>query len=416
MKNKTVPEIRYKNIEDEWNLIKLSNLMNFSNGINAPKESYGRGRKMISVMDILSEERIEYKKIRNSVEVKESIESKNKVENGDLIFVRSSEVRNEVGWAKAYLQEQYALHSGFTIRGKKQNEYDAKFIECSLNYRNRYQIESKAGGSTRYNVGQEILKNVEIYIPSLKEQLLISTLIQNIENKINLHQQELDALKQTKQGFLQKMFPEEGMTIPEIRFPEFHEQWELKTLGEVLDSIYNGQTPSRNRKDFWNGNINWLSSGELNRGVVKTTIEKITEFGQRNANLKIVPQNTFVIAITGLEAAGTRGNCAILGMETTLNQSCMALFPKKNLLDTTFLFQWYRKVGENYGLKFTQGTKQQSYNAEIIKKLEICLPSVEEQVKIGEFFKQLDEVIEMKEKELEALKETKKGFLQKMFV
>ncbi|OAI85192.1 hypothetical protein AYO36_11685 [Exiguobacterium sp. KKBO11] len=416
MKNKTVPEIRYKNIEDEWNLIKLSNLMNFSNGINAPKESYGRGRKMISVMDILSEERIEYKKIRNSVEVKESIESKNKVENGDLIFVRSSEVRNEVGWAKAYLQEQYALHSGFTIRGKKQNEYDAKFIECSLNYRNRYQIESKAGGSTRYNVGQEILKNVEIYIPSLKEQLLISTLIQNIENKINLHQQELDALKQTKQGFLQKMFPEKGMTIPEIRFPEFHEQWELKTLGEVLDSIYNGQTPSRNRKDFWNGNINWLSSGELNRGVVKTTIEKITEIGQRNANLKIVPQNTFVIAITGLEAAGTRGNCAILGMETTLNQSCMALFPKKNLLDTTFLFQWYRKVGENYGLKFTQGTKQQSYNAEIIKKLEICLPSVEEQVKIGEFFKQLDEVIEMKEKELEALKETKKGFLQKMFV
>lgn len=99
------------------------------------------------------------------------------------------------------------------------------------------------------------------------------------------------------------------------------------------------------------------------------------------------------MAITGLEAAGTRGNCAILNIDTTLNQSCMAVFPDKNKLDSKFLFEWYCTIGEDYGIRFTQGTKQQSYNADIIKNLEITLPSINEQEQIGEYFINLDQLI-----------------------
>lgn len=202
---------------------------------------------------------------------------------------------------------------------------------------------------------------------------------------------------------------------PAIRFEGFTEKWKLRKISDVVDKLYNGQTPSRAQKKFWNGEINWLTSGELNRSVVTKTIEKITTSGQESANLRIVPKGTFVMAITGLEAVGTRGNCAILGIETTLNQSCMAIFPKSDLLNTEFLFQWYKMVGENYGIQFTQGTKQQSYNAEIIKKLDICLPIVEEQTKIGDLFRQLEELISIHQQELDTLKQTKQGFLQKMF-
>lgn len=169
--------------------------------------------------------------------------------------------------------------------------------------------------------------------------------------------------------------------------------WEQRKLGDVLDDMYNGQTPSRNKSGYWNGNIKWLSSGELNRGTVYDSIETITEDGQKSANLRIVPNGTFIMAITGLEAAGTRGNCALLGFDTTLNQSCMALFPKKDLLTSDFLFQWYRKIGEEYGLNYTQGTKQQSYNAELIKILPISLPSVTEQKKIASYLRNLDHLI-----------------------
>ena len=145
MKNNHAPEIRFPGFTGDWEERMLSELMEFSNGINAPKESYGKGRKMISVMDILADEPIIYGNIRNSVQVDDKTESKNKVESGDLVFVRSSEILDEVGWAKAYLQEEYALYSGFSIRGKKNLDFDAKFVELSLNSSNRGQIERQAG-------------------------------------------------------------------------------------------------------------------------------------------------------------------------------------------------------------------------------------------------------------------------------
>lgn len=157
--------------------------------------------------------------------------------------------------------------------------------------------------------------------------------------------------------------------------------------------MYNGQTPSRKRDEYWNGNIRWLSSGELNRGIVYSSIETITEEGKKSANLRVVPKGTFVMAITGLEASGTRGNCALLGFDTTLNQSCMALFPKQDILISQFLFQWYRMVGEEYGINYTQGTKQQSYNAELIKILPILLPSIDEQKKIASYLNSIDHLI-----------------------
>ena len=205
------------------------------------------------------------------------------------------------------------------------------------------------------------------------------------------------------------------MGKPEIRFKGYTDEWEQRKLGDVLDDMYNGQTPSRNKSEYWNGNIKWLSSGELNRGTVYDSMEMITEDGQKSANLRIVPKGTFIMAITGLEAAGTRGNCALLGFDTTLNQSCMALFPKKDLLTSDFLFQWYRKVGEEYGINYTQGTKQQSYNAELIKILTISLPSVAEQRKIASYLSNLDHLITLHQRKCDEVKSLKKYMLQKMF-
>ncbi|MDU4009595.1 restriction endonuclease subunit S [Veillonella sp.] len=207
----------------------------------------------------------------------------------------------------------------------------------------------------------------------------------------------------------------EKRRVPKLRFPGFTEDWEQRKLGDVIDSLYNGQTPSRFDKANWEGDIPWLTSGELNRGVVNHSIEKITQQGRDDANLKIVPKGTVVIAITGLEAAGTRGNCAKLGFDTTLNQSCMAIYPKSEFLDPDFLFQWYIAVGEEYGIKYTQGTKQQSYNAELIKILPISVPRVTEQRKITRILDSFDDIITLHQRKLEHLNLKKKALLQKLF-
>ena len=80
------------------------------------------------------------------------------------------------------------------------------------------------------------------------------------------------------------------MGKPKIRFKGYTDEWEQRKLGDILEDMYNGQTPSRNRSEYWNGKISWLSSGELNRGIVSRSIETITTKGKESANLRLVPK------------------------------------------------------------------------------------------------------------------------------
>ncbi len=188
-------------------------------------------------------------------------------------------------------------------------------------------------------------------------------------------------------------------------------------MGEVTLEMYNGQTPSRNNSKFWNDNIFWLTSGELNHGTIKNTIEKISKLGQKDKNLRLVKKGTFVIAITGLEAAGIRGNCAILGIDTTLNQSVMAIYPDPKKVTNEFLFNWYEKVGQHYGIIYTQGTKQQSYNSNILNILPISItPSLKEQRQINQILKKVNDFIDLQQRKMEQLKQLKKAMLQQLFV
>ena len=212
------------------------------------------------------------------------------------------------------------------------------------------------------------------------------------------------------------MTKEQNKKAPNLRFKGFTNDWEQRKLGEVTLEMYNGQTPSRNNSKFWNDNIFWLTSGELNHGTIKNTIEKISKLGQKDKNLRLVKKGTFVIAITGLEAAGIRGNCAILGIDTTLNQSVMAIYPDPKKVTNEFLFNWYEKVGQHYGIIYTQGTKQQSYNSNILNILPISItPSLKEQRQINQILKKVNDFIDLQQRKLELLKEIKKGLLQKMF-
>lgn len=310
-------------------------------------------------------------------------------------------------------------HLGTTNQGFQsliiKDGYNTYFIYSIGHLIKKYALKN-ASGSTFLEISGKKLGKMELMCPSFNEQTKIGAFFSNLDHIITLHQHKYDKLQNFKKSMIEKMFPQNGSSVPEIRFKGFTEDWEQCKLGDLLAGMYNGQTPYRLNEDNWNGNINWLSSGELNRGVVIKTVEKITSQGKKNANLKLIPKNTFVIAITGLEARGTRGNCAILGIDSTINQSCMALFPIKELLDSKFLFQWYRKVGEEYGISYTQGTKQQSYNAEIIKLLPISVPSLEEQNKIAQFLFNLDHLITLHKHKLEKLQNIKKACLEKMFV
>jgi type I restriction enzyme S subunit len=191
--------------------------------------------------------------------------------------------------------------------------------------------------------------------------------------------------------------------------------WTIVEFQEVMEGFSSGQTPYRGNPEFFRGDIPWITSGELNYNIVVDTKEKITPEGMKDANLKKIPKGTFLMAITGLEAAGTRGSCAITGIDATTNQSCMALYPKKDKLLTQYLFHFYVRYGNELAFKYCQGTKQQSYTAGLAKRLPIILPpSLPEQNAIATALSDMDALIAHTEKLIEKKKAIKQGMMQQL--
>lgn len=203
--------IRFKeengNDYPDWAEKTLGELMTFKNGINAEKHQYGKGVKFINVLDIINNSFITYDKIIGSVEVSEKELQVNEVNYGDILFQRSSETREEVGQATVYLDEKAATFGGFVIRGKAIAEYDPAFMNFLLKTsKARKEITDKSGGSTRYNIGQETLKEVKVFLPCMEEQKKISNFLTAIDEKIEYSSNQIQNTRQYKQALLQQLF------------------------------------------------------------------------------------------------------------------------------------------------------------------------------------------------------------------
>lgn len=119
-KNMNVPQLRFSEFSGEWEEKKLGNVLSFKNGINADKEQYGKGYKFINVLDIINNNTIVYNNIIGSVDISKDVFEKNKVGYGDILFQRSSEIREEAGQSSVYLdKDHFSTFGGFVIRGQK---------------------------------------------------------------------------------------------------------------------------------------------------------------------------------------------------------------------------------------------------------------------------------------------------------
>ncbi|MHA7108298.1 restriction endonuclease subunit S (plasmid) [Bacillus sp. C-3-6] len=412
MSNKT-PQVRFEGFPDYWKKQFLSELMDFSNGINAPEEELGEGKKIISVMDILADEPIPYDKVGNSMKVDSFPEIENKVENGDLVFVQSSEVLNKVGWSKAYLDESYALNSSFSIRGKKKKEFDAYFVELSLNNKNRKQIERKAVRGTRFNINRSILSSVIILKPSTSEQERIGDFFLQIDKVLALHQRELENLQESKRGFLQKMFPKNDECVPEFRFPGFTDAWEECKLKSIVERV------TRKNKDKESKLLLTISD---QYGLVEqnTFLKKQVE-SRDISNYYLLKKGEFSFN-RGYSNENPWGTVKRLEKYEMGAVSPMYINFKPTSIDSNFLVSYYEtnRWHKDVSMRAAEGIRNQgllNISAQDFFNTKVKLPKgIEEQKRIGTFFEKLDDTIALHQKQLKILKEIKKAFLQKMFV
>ena len=240
------------------------------------------------------------------------------------------------------------------------------------------------------------------------EQRAIATALSDVDALLAKLDQLITKKRDLKQATMQQLLT--GQT----RLPGFSGEWKEQQLGSVITHCFSGATPYRGHPEFYNGDIRWITSGELNYNVITDTKEKITKDAVIRTNLKILPKGTFLMAITGLEAEGTRGSCGIVGASSTTNQSCMAIFPTDDLL-TEYLFHYYVYRGKLLALQYCQGTKQQSYTAKLVKLLPIALPpTVYEQRAIATILSDMDAEITALETRRDKTRDLKQGMMQEL--
>lgn len=245
--------------------------------------------------------------------------------------------------------------------------------------------------SDRFAIKDTIFREMPIPTPSIEEQSKIGNLFEQLDNNIALHQQELTTLKQTQQGFLQKMFPKEGESMPEVRFPEFIEDWEQSELSDEVEVIGTGKSKFKS---------NTKKSDKTPYAVLGSTdiIGYDSHFDY---------SGEFILTARVGANAGT-----LYTHSGDVKISDNTVFIQSNNLNFIYylLTQFDLK-------KLSFGSGQPLVKASELKKLKLMFPkSKEEQTKIGNFFKLLDYTIDLHHRELDALKETKKAFAQKMFV
>ncbi|HDI5068111.1 TPA: restriction endonuclease subunit S, partial [Staphylococcus aureus] len=196
--------------------------------------------------------------------------------------------------------------------------------------------------------------------------------------------------------------------VPELRFPEFEGEWEEKKLGEV-GTFTSGGTPLKSKSEYWNGDIPWITTGDIHNIKRENITNFITEKGLNESSAKLITNEAILIAMYG--QGKTRGMSAILNFEATTNQACAIYQTNQNI---NFVFQYFQKLYEFLRSLSNEGS-QKNLSLSLLKEITLNYPNEQEQKKIGDFFSKLDRQIELEEQKLELLQQQKKGYMQKIF-
>ena len=378
---KKVPELRFKEFNEEWKEEKLGDIGHFYKGKNISKEDLSnKGIECIRYGELYTtyKEKIDlvFNKTRLQLE-KLFLSQKN-----DILIPSSGETAIDISTSSCILKENVALGGDITIIRTKN---DGIFLAYYLNYLKKRDIAKLAQGISIIHLYINHLKSLNLKLPSRKEQQKIASFLSAIDKKIELTDKKLEFLEKYKKGLMQKLL------TGKVRFSGFSVGWKEEKLKNIA-KIYQPQTISKSKL---NDNYNYLVYGA--NGIIGKYNKYNHEKEQilvscRGANCGIVNFSCPFCWITG--------NTMVINTDDNRN------------IDKNFLYFYLKNDKLNY-LITGSGQPQITSNIGLHK---INLPSLPEQQKIASFLSAIDKKIELIKSRLENLKGYKKGLLQKMFV
>ena len=288
----------------------------------------------------------------------------------------------------------------FTVSDKGELGYIIPMLNDTARF--RYFCRTQKLGGTRTRLYYKNLCTYRTAFPTYPEQKKIADILSAQDKLIELQQKKIDELKRLKKVYLSKMFPQKGCNVPEIRFPGFTDPWEQRKVGEVSES-YSGGTPSVGVKEYYGGQIPFIRSAEINSEITELFL---TEEGLKNSSARLVAVGDILYALYG----ATSGEVGRARLKGAINQAILAIKPHTDY-DSEYLAQWLRKSKHSIIETYLQGG-QGNLSGTIVKKLSVDFPSLKEQKAIGDFFRQLDNLITLHQRKCDEEKQKKKALMQ----
>ena len=407
------PKIRFKGYEEDWEQRKLGDIAEFSKG-----SGYSKGDLIESGTPIILYGRL-YTKYETSIsEVDTYVEAKDGSvysKGGEVIVPASGETAEDI--ARAATVDKSGVILGGDLNVVSPNEdINSAFLAISISHGNsQRELAKKAQGKSIVHIHNEEIKNLVVPFPTKAEQNKIVEYFSSLDNLITLHQRKCEETKQLKKYMLQKMFPQNGKRVPEIRFVGFTEDWEQRKLSDITLKIGSGKTPSGGKNAYVDDGIPLIRSQNINNDRVDLEdivfIDEETDNSMENSR---VFTDDVLLNITG---ASIGRSAVYRGKDkANVNQHVCIIRPTKDF-DSDFI---QLNLASNFGQKQIDASQagggREGLNFQEIGKMSFMFPSNQEQMKIGVYFNHIDYLITLHQRKYEELQKIKKFMLQNMFI
>ena len=417
--NRKTPKLRFKGFTDAWEQRKLGEVL-----ISLQNNTFSRAdlsseqgiAKNVHYGDILVKfgEVIDVKTESLPMIVDEVIITKYKssfLQNGDVIVADTAEDET-VGKCTeiAGISDEIVISGLHTIPYRPLQKFASGYLGYYMNSASFHnQLLPLMQGIKVASISKVALQNTDILYPkSATEQAAIGKYFRHLDNLITLHQRKLDRLKNIKKSMLDKMFPKDGEVVPEIRFKGFTDAWEQRKVSDIGEVI-TGFTPSTQHSEYYSEDgIPWVTPTDIVDNIIHDTPRKLSPLGEKVG--RVVPANT--ILVTCIASIGKNTMLANMG---SFNQQINGLVPYNKKYDPYFLltesFHWSSKMKREASAGTMQIVNKNEFSA-----IDTYVPEWDEQKAIGNYFRQLDNLITLHQRKLDKLKNIKKSMLDNMFV
>ncbi|MBR0148686.1 MAG: restriction endonuclease subunit S [Lachnospiraceae bacterium] len=385
-----IPKVRFKGFTDDWEQCKVLDIAPLQRGFDLPTSQMENGDYPVVMSNGIGGYHNEYK-----------------VKGPGVVTGRSGTIGKV-----HYIESDYWPHNtSLWVTDFKGNE--PKFIYHLYQWLDLSKFGTGSGVPT---LNRNDVHDSKVFIPSVGEQRKISEYFDRLDNLITLHQRKCEAIKKYKTGVLQKMFPRDGEKTPEIRFPGFTDAWEQRKLSDFGKATGGTSIESEFSED---GIYKVISIGSYSEDSVYRD-QGIRAIESDKTKNRVLNKDDLTMILNDKTASGNIIGRALLIEESGVyvyNQRTERIEIDHDNYDSLFLYEMLNAPSiRDKIIKQSQGNTQIYVNWPTISMTEYLVPKIEEQRKLGAYFKNLDNLITLHQRKCDFMKELKKGLFQQMFV